>query len=340
MENELVSGILGDGGAVMDRFVRQQILSRFNNYILDPLEDASIVPIEEQHLIISTDSFIVDPPFFPNTSIGELSVAGTVNDILASGGIPKYLTLSLIISEGFPVIDLERILNDIKNLADKIPLKIIAGDTKTFKVGGQKPFIFINTTGVGVPIISFEYNFPVSNARIGDVIIVTGQIGSHALAVLSAREGLGFESRVFSDTAALADLIIPFVHLYYPYIHCMRDPSRGGLSGVLIDIATASNVDIEIQYNQIPIQNEVSFGCEMLGLEPIDLVNEGKMVLVVDGTTADDMLGFLRRHPLGKDSCIIGCISERHLNGRVLLDRNGGKSRLFKPERPGIPRLC
>ncbi|MBK8044906.1 MAG: hypothetical protein IPK21_21015 [Haliscomenobacter sp.] len=114
MENELVSGILGDGGAAMDRFVRQQILSRFNNYILDPLEDASIVPIEEQHLIISTDSFIVDPPFFPNTSIGELSVAGTVNDILASGGIPKYLTLSLIISEGFPVIDLERILNDIK----------------------------------------------------------------------------------------------------------------------------------------------------------------------------------------------------------------------------------
>ena len=341
MNEDRISQQIGDGGAATDRFINEEIISRFGNPILAPLEDGSHLTLGSQDIIVTTDSFIVNPIFFPQSDIGALAIAGTVNDIVASGGMPRFITLSLIISEGLAVLSLRKILDSAKKVADQAGIQVIAGDTKTLFADHRHPSIFINTTGIGVPIVSSEYKFSLSEAKPGDLIIVTGPIGNHGLAVLSAREGLGFEHRVFSDCNPLNGLICPLVEHFHSDIHCLRDPSRGGLTGVLVDIAKSAGVDIEIDYAKIPIQKEVAFGCEMLGIDPMELVNEGKMAIVVKASSATKVVDFLRDHPLGTESAIIGKVKKRKTtDGMVIMKKGIKKISLFKKESAAIPRLC
>jgi hydrogenase expression/formation protein HypE len=328
----------GEGGEATCRFIRDEILTRFGNPILNTLEDGSWLPWNHPNVVISTDSFIVEPPVFPGGDIGTLAVSGTVNDLLAAGAAPQFLTLSLILGERLPFSLLRGVLDSIRRTAESARVQIVAGDTKVLPARtGLK--ILINTTGVGTPIRPGE-SYAVSQARPGDQVLVTGTMGDHGLAVLSFREGLGFEARVVSDCAPLHGLIGP-VLAQCSGVHCLRDPSRGGLMGVLADIAESSNVDIEIDAAAVPIQREVRFGCEMLGLDPLLLPNEGKFVLVVDPGSVLDVLVCLRKHPLGAAARAIGAVNKaRSPQGGTYLRGQNGLRKILRPAGMPLPRLC
>lgn len=328
----------GDGEAATLRFIREEVLTRFGNPVLNALEDGSWVTLDSVNVVVTTDSYIVDPPVFPGGDIGGLAVAGTVNDLVASGAIPRYLTFSLIMCEGFPLSTLRHILDSAQRTAQSAGVQIVAGDTKVLGKGASAG-ICINTTGLGLPVRPGR-DYAVCNARAGDRVIVTGSIGDHGLAVLSLREGLGFEQRVQTDCAPLHELMIPLLDAY-DGIHCLRDPTRGGLSGVLIDIAESSGVDVLVEQDAIPIKREVCFGCEMLGLDPLHLVNEGKMVIVVEPEQASAVLSRLRQHPLGEESTVIGTARKTLSSPGRLILRNGHVERVVvRPEGQALPRLC
>jgi hydrogenase expression/formation protein HypE len=328
----------GDGEAATLRFIRDEILTRFGNPILDMLEDGSWVTLDSIHIVVSTDSYIVDPPVFPGGDIGGLAVSGTVNDLLASGAVPYYLTFSLILAEGFPLSTLRRILDSVRQTAQSASIQIIAGDIKV--LGKQaNAGICINTTGLGLPIRPAK-DYAVSNACAGDNIIITGSVGEHGFAVLSAREGLGFEQRIQSDCAPLHELMIPLLKTC-DGVRCLRDPTRGGLIGVLIDIAESSAVDVFVDEGAIPVRREVRFGCEMLGLDPLNLVNEGKMVIVVAPEQTGKVVGQLHQHPLGSESAVIGTVQPALSSpGRLILKRNRLERVVVRPEGQALPRLC
>lgn len=338
VDHSMITLAHGDGGAATLRFIRDEILTRFGNPILNRLEDGSWVTLAGIQIVVSTDSYIVDPPVFPGGDIGKLAVAGTVNDLLASGAIPYYLTLSLVISEGFPLSTLRHILDSAQHTARSVNVQIVAGDTKVLSKQASAG-IYINTTGLGLPIRPGS-DYAVSNARVGDSVIVTGSVGDHGLAILSVREGLGFEQRVQTDCAPLYDLIIPLINAF-DGIHCLRDPTRGGLNGVLIDIAESSVVDISIDENDVPIKREVRCGCEMLGLDPLNLVNEGKMVIVVAPEQADEIINQLHRHALGRESAIIGTVRRASSSiGRLVLRKEFVEQVVIRHEGQALPRLC
>lgn len=328
----------GEGGLATSRLIQKEIISRFGNPILDKLEDGCLIPVEGNQVVVSTDSFIVDPIIFPGGDIGKLSIAGTVNDIVASGAVPKYLTFSLILGVGLEISTFRQILDSAKVTADLANVKIVAGDTKVLKLSNQFKVI-INTTGVGF-LLKKDSDYSISNVKEGDDIIVTGNIGDHSLAVLSLREGLGFEQRVISDCASLDKLILPLIEKY-DGIRSMRDPTRGGIAGVLIDIAEAANVDLHIEEKKIPVQHEVQFGCEMLGIDPLRLVNEGKMVVVADPEQSDEILEALSQNELGKQSKIIGKVRKaKNKLGRVIINNGKTNKLLTRLEGEPIPRLC
>ena len=328
----------GTGGVETSRFIQTEILSRFGNPILSSLEDSSWVLDALSPLIITTDSYVVNPPVFPGGDIGKLAISGVINDLLASGAIPKYVTLSLILSEGTPLALVRQALDSISEIARAFNIKIVAGDTKVIEKNLNK--IFINMVGIGTPI-STEKNYSLVNAQPGDKIIVTGTIGDHGFSILSFREGLGFERRVSSDCAPLINMLLPIMKKFKK-IHSMRDPTRGGLLGVLLDIVENSKNDILIDTANIPIRPEVYFGCEMLGLDPLHLVNEGKMVLVVGDEEVLEVLSALRLSNLGQEAAIIGEIKPSGSDqGKLLLRNVNGQIRIaIRPEGVVLPRLC
>lgn len=328
----------GDGSLATLRLIKEKIVSRFNNPILSSLEDGCQIDTRSSKIIVSSDSYIVDPIIFPGGDIGKLSITGTVNDLLASGAIPQYITLNLILSEGLEMAIVDRILDSIKMTADSAGVNIVAGDTKVLNANSQIEII-ISTTGFGIPARE-GVDYAVSKAEIGDDIIVTGTIGDHSLTILSMREGLGYEQRISSDCAALDRLIIPLFN-DFTGIRCMRDPTRGGLTGVLCDIAESSSVDLHIDENKIPIKHEVQYGCEMLGIDPLGLVNEGKMVIVVDPSQSNSILNVLRKDVLGIDSVVIGKLHKKKDPIACVILKNGRTSKLLqRPEGASIPRLC
>jgi hydrogenase expression/formation protein HypE len=326
----------GEGGKITQEFINQEIIKRFNNPILSRLEDGSVIDIYGKKIVITTDSFIVDPPLFPGGNIGKLAITGTINDLVASGAKPRYLTLSLIIPEGFPFADLEVVLNSIKETTEICNTAIVCGDTK---VTPQKDssVLCINTTGIGEHISKHDYS--TSNAKPGDKIIITGELGNHSLAVLSLREGLGYESKILSDCTNLDDLILPLVEKF-DGINCLRDPTRGGLYGVLSDIIENSKVNALINFDNIPLQYEVSYCCEMLGLDPLSLVNEGKMLIVVSKQESEDVLKELQKNSKGKRSAIIGEILDFDNFPKLLLKKNKKTILIKRPIGRAIPRLC
>jgi hydrogenase expression/formation protein HypE len=337
MENIMTERILlahGSGGSLSHDIVNERILSILGNPILNRLDDSAVFDIKGS-IAFTTDSHVVQPIFFPGGDIGRLSVCGTVNDLAVMGATPLYLSLALIIEEGLPTQDLKNVVNSIKEAADEAGIKIVTGDTKVVNRGNADK-LFINTAGIG--IIPEGVNISGHNARPGNKVIISGTIGDHGIAVLSKREGIGFETKLGSDCAPLNKMIAEMIQT--GKINCMRDPTRGGLSSTLNEIAEQSGVSIRIDEEKIPIRREVAAACEMLGLDPLYIANEGKVVAIVEAEDAEKMLAQMKKNKYGQNAAIIGEVTEKR-TARVTLKTALGTSRIVdmlvgEP----LPRIC
>jgi len=326
----------GSGGKLSFNLIKKLVLPNFNNPYLKRLDDGAILDIEGLKLAYTTDSYTVDPLFFKGGNIGELAVYGTVNDLAMCGATPLYLSCSFIIEEGFSLSLLEKIVLSMREALAIAKVDIVTGDTKVVNKGAADK-IFINTSGVG--IVEEGVNISGSNAKVGDVVIINGPIGSHGIAVLSEREGLKFETDIKSDTAPLSSLVADMLEISKD-IHVLRDPTRGGLSTTLNEIALSSKVDVEINEGDIPIQEEVRAACEILGYDPLYLANEGKLVAFIPSEIVPDIMKKMRKNKYGKESKIIGRVA-RKSEGKVYLNTGiGGKRIVDMLTGEQLPRIC
>jgi len=326
----------GSGGKLSFNLIKKLVLPNFNNPHLKRLDDGAVLDIEGVKLAYTTDSYTVDPLFFKGGDIGELAVYGTVNDLAMCGATPLYLSCSFIIEEGFPLSLLEKIVLSMRAASVIAGVDIVTGDTKVVNRGAVDK-IFINTSGVGT--VEEGVNISGSNAKVGDVIIINGPIGSHGIAVLSEREGLKFETEIKSDTAPLSSLVADMLKVSKD-IHVLRDPTRGGLSTSLNEIALSSKVDVEINESDIPIQEEVRAACEILGYDPLYLANEGKLVAFIPSEIAPEVFKKMRKNKYGKESKIIGRVVKKS-EGKVYLNTAiGGKRIVDMLTGEQLPRIC
>lgn len=326
----------GSGGAMMQQLIVDELLPAFPGQSAEALEDAAIVEIPSGRLAFSTDSFTVQPLIFPGGDIGRLAVHGTVNDVAMRGATPKYLSLGLIIEEGFAIETFRTILRSIGEAVAEAGVQIVAGDTKV--VGkGSADGIFINTAGIGE---CSEYAPSVTCARPGDVVIVNGTLGDHGMAVMVARENLQISTPILSDTAALDTLVAAMLKVGGAGVHTLRDLTRGGLAAGLNEIASSSGVGLNISSAAVPVRPEVAGACEILGLSPFLVANEGKLVAMVAADMADAVLAAMQGHPLGEEAAIIGEVVEGH-SGTVHLQTPLGTSRVLElPAGELLPRIC
>jgi hydrogenase expression/formation protein HypE len=327
----------GGGGKLGNELVEHLFLPAFRNPELENLGDAAVLDLGGGKLAMSTDSFVVQPLFFPGGSIGELAVNGTVNDLAVSGAEPKFLSASFILEEGFPLAQLAAIVDNMARAAITAGVKIVTGDTKVVE-HGHGDGCYINTAGVGLlrPGISVGPH----RAQPGDEILVSGTIGDHGMAIMSVREGLEFESQIRSDCAALNGMIAEVLAAVGTAVHTMRDPTRGGLASTLNEIAQSSGVGIEIDEPSLPVRPQVQSACELLGLDPVYVANEGKAVFFVAPEAAEKILAILRAHPLGKDAARIGRVTAEHK--RMLVARTAMGANRVIPTQIGeqLPRIC
>jgi hydrogenase expression/formation protein HypE len=327
----------GGGGKLGNELVEHLFLPAFRNPELENLGDAAVMELASGRLAMSTDSFVVQPLFFPGGSIGALAVNGTVNDLAVSGADPKFLSASFILEEGFPLAQLAAVVSAMAEAAKKAGVRIVTGDTKVVE-RGHGDGCYINTTGVGIlrPGVSVS---PL-HAMPGDVVIVSGTVGDHGMAIMSVREGLEFESQIRSDCAALNGMIASILDAAGDAVHAMRDPTRGGLASTLNEIATASNVGIAIDETTVPVRPEVQSACELLGLDPVYVANEGKAVFFVRPDAADRVLVALKAHPLGHDAARIGVVTTQH--PQMLVARTAMGANRVIPMQIGeqLPRIC
>ena len=326
----------GSGGQLSANLLRDVFLPLFSNPMLDRLDDQAVVEIGGSRLAFTTDSFVVKPLFFPGGDIGSLAVHGTVNDLAMGGATPLYLSAGFIVEEGFPVEDLRRIAASMSQAAAAAGVSIVTGDTKVVE-RGKGDGVFINTTGIG--LVAPDVCLSASQARPGDVVILSGYIGDHGTAILASREGLEFETTIESDSAPLHDLVACMLSVSRN-IRCLRDPTRGGLSSTLNEIAEQSKVTIGIEEKKIPVRDQVRGACELLGLDPLYVANEGKLVAIVAPEDAAGVLDAMRAHPRGEDAVIIGTVSEGS-PGMVTMRTAFGSSRIVDLL-PGdqLPRIC
>ena len=333
---EIVMGH-GGGGKLGNELVEHLFLPAFRNAALENLGDAAVLDIGAGKLAMSTDSFVVQPLFFPGGSIGELAVNGTVNDLAVSGAVPKFLSASFILEEGFPLAQLAAIVESMAAAAAMAGVQIVTGDTKVVE-RGHGDGCYINTAGVGLQREGIAVG--PHRAEPGDAVLVSGTIGDHGMAIMSVREGLEFESQIRSDCAALNGMIFLVLDAAGDAVHAMRDPTRGGLASTLNEIATASNVGIDIDEVALPVRLEVQSACELLGLDPVYVANEGKAVFFVAPEFADVVLSVLRAHPLGRDAARIGQVTSEHK--RMLVARTAMGSNRVIPTQIGeqLPRIC
>lgn len=327
----------GGGGKLGNELVEHLFLPAFRNPELENLGDAAVLNLASGKLAMSTDSFVVQPLFFPGGSIGELAVNGTVNDLSVSGADPKFLSASFILEEGFPLAQLAAIVHAMARAAAIAGVKIVTGDTKVVE-RGHGDGCYINTAGVG--LLRSGISVGPNRAQPGDAVIVSGTLGDHGMAIMSVREGLEFESQIRSDCAALNGMIAAVLDAAGSAVHAMRDPTRGGLASTLNEIAQASNVGIAIDETRMPIRPEVQSACELLGLDPVYVANEGKAVFFVAPEAADRVLDLLRIHPLGCDAARIGTVTTVHK--RMLVARTAMGANRVIPTQIGeqLPRIC
>ncbi|MEW6240654.1 MAG: hydrogenase expression/formation protein HypE [Chloroflexota bacterium] len=329
----------GSGGKMMNDLIRHLFAAEFQNDLLGQMGDATALTLKLQpstHIAFTTDSFVVSPLFFPGGDIGELAVNGTVNDLAMRGATPLYLSAGFILEEGLPMETLGRVAASMANACKAANVQIAAGDTKVVNKG-HGDGIYINTTGIG--LIPEGVDIAPQNARPGDAILVSGTLGDHGIAIMSVREGLQFDSAIESDTAPLNGLVDSMLAATKE-IHCLRDATRGGLSAVLNELADASRVGIEFEETKVPVRTEVASACEMLGLDPFYIANEGKLVAIVPEKWAEKALLAMRSHKFGKDAVIIGRVVEAHPGLVVAKTSIGGSRVVDLPAGELLPRIC
>ncbi|ACM21557.1 hydrogenase expression/formation protein HypE [Geotalea daltonii FRC-32] len=336
MNGDLILLGHGSGGKLSHQLLDQLIIPSLSGVSLTGQNDAAVVDHEGSRLAFTTDSYVVDPIFFPGGNIGDLAVNGTVNDLAMVGARPLHMSVGLIIEEGFSRSDLSVILASMRSAADLAGVAIVTGDTKVVP-RGKADRIFINTSGIG--ILEHQLHISGSGARVGDKIIINGTIGDHGIAVLAARYGLELVAGIQSDTAALYGLVAELLP-EGEYLHVLRDPTRGGVATTLKEIALQSNVTISLQEAALPVKSPVSGVCSILGLDPLHIANEGKLVAVVAADAAERVLAIMRRHPLGLDAAVIGEVVDASAGKMVMETVVGGIRGVDMLTGEQLPRIC
>ncbi len=326
----------GSGGKLTQDLIEKIFLPNFRNDYLSQLNDQAVLEVNGSRLAFTTDSFVITPIFFPGGDIGRLAINGTVNDLAMCGAPPRFIAAAFILEEGLASDDLARVVQSMRQAAAEAGVLLVTGDTKVVN-RGKGDQIFITTTGLGV--LERPINISADKARPGDQILLSGTLGDHGMAIMSCREGLEFEGPMESDTAALHSLVEAMLEAS-EQIHCLRDPTRGGVATVLNELAARSQMGMELDGQSIPVRESVKGACEILGLDPLYVANEGKLVAVVAPEAADAVLARMRAHPLGRDACCIGKVVAAHPR-RVLVKTEIGGSRVLgvmlgEP----LPRIC
>jgi hydrogenase expression/formation protein HypE len=331
----------GSGGKLTADLIEKVFLPAFSNPFLDKLDDQAVVQVNGTRLAFTTDSFVVTPIFFPGGDIGKLAVNGTVNDLAMSGAKPLYLSAAFILEEGLLAEELQRVVESMRDAAAQAGVQLVTGDTKVVNRGkGDK--VFITTTGVGV--IEGSVEISASRARVGDKIIVSGYVGEHGIAIMSQRENLEFESTIESDCAALNSLVAAMLEVAGSAencpVHALRDPTRGGVATTLNEIATRSNVGMLLEERSIPVRESVQGACELLGLDPLYVANEGKLLAVVAAEAAEAVLNRMHKLSLGKNARIIGDVVSEHPGMVRMKTQVGGTRVLDLMFGEQLPRIC
>jgi len=331
----------GGGGGLSRDLIEHVFVPAFSNPLLDPFADSTVLDLADDlprggRVALSTDSYVVRPLFFPGGSIGELAVNGTVNDLAMSGARPLYLTAGFIIEEGLPLGDLAEVARRMGRAATRAGVRIVTGDTKVVE-RGHGDGVYVNTAGVGV--VPAGISFSASSMLPGDVVIASGTLGDHGMAVMSVREGLEFEAEIASDTVPLHELVAAMLAAC-PGIRVLRDPTRGGVATSLNEIAAAANLGIELDEATIPVRPVVAAACEILGLDPLQVANEGKLLAVVPAGVADGVLAAMRSHEHGRDAVAIGRVVDRHRRMVVMRTTIGGTRIIPMPLGEQLPRIC
>jgi hydrogenase expression/formation protein HypE len=326
----------GAGGKATQTLIEAIFLNGFRNRLLEPLEDAARLQVGGARVALTTDSYVVSPLFFPGGDIGDLAVNGTVNDLATSGAVPLYLSAGFILEEGFPVDDLSRIVSSMRAAADAAGVQVVTGDTKVVEKG-KADGCYINTAGVGA--IEHDLDLGVANARPGDAVIVSGPIGDHGVTIMLARGELDIEADVASDTAPLGGLVAGLLSAT-PGVRALRDATRGGVATILNEIAKAANVGVLVSENDIPVRAEVRGASELLGIDPMYVACEGRLVAVVDGAAADRALAALRAHPLGEQAAVIGHVTDDPPGIVQLKTAFGGTRIVDLLVGDPLPRIC
>ncbi len=322
----------GSGGKLTRDLIEKTFLKYLRSDELNPLEDAATLNLKNTKAAFTTDSYVIRPLFFPGGNIGKLSVCGTVNDLVVSGAVPRYLSLGFILEEGYSIDDLEVILKSIGETAVSSGIRIVTGDTKVVE-RNKCDGIYINTTGIGEivkPMLA-------DNVSSGDTVIVTGTVGDHGIAVALARDEFDIKAPVESDCASLNDLLVPVFEL--EGLKWMRDPTRGGVATVLTELSETTGLGIRIFEDKVPVREDVRFVSDMLGYDPLYLANEGKAIIVASGESSSKLIDLLKKHPLGKNSEIIGNITTE-FKGVRLKTKIGGERVLDMLEEEMLPRIC
>ncbi|OOM80768.1 hydrogenase expression/formation protein HypE [Clostridium sp. BL-8] len=326
----------GSGGKQTNNLINDLFLRYFNNEIINEMNDSAQFALNSSKVAFTTDSFVVKPMFFNGGNIGKLAICGTVNDLAMSGAKPLYLTSAFMIEEGFEVEKLELIVKSMAEAAKEAGVQIIAGDTKVVEKGGVDG-VFINTSGIGA--IYENTNIKASNAKAGDVVIVNGTLGDHGMTIMCQRSGIDIQGDLKSDCAPLNSLVDSMLEVCSD-IHVLRDATRGGVAAVLNEIAEASKVSIELDENSIPISEAVKGSCELLGLDPLYVANEGKLCCFVPEAYASYVLEAMRKHSLGVNAAIIGKVVEQSSQKVYLKTIIGGKRIVDMPSGEQLPRIC
>lgn len=328
----------GSGGKATHNLIEGVFAPAFSNPLLDRMDDSAVFSVDPAtQMALTTDSYVVSPLFFPGGDIGELAVNGTVNDLAMAGARPLYLSAGFILEEGLAIEELRRIVDSMAKAATRAGVLIVTGDTKVVQ-RGKADKVFINTAGVGVSMV----NWPMgqAQARPGDKVLLNGPVGDHGIAILLAREALEIETTIESDTAPLYELVARLLEAAGPGLHCLKDPTRGGVATTLNEIAYTSEVSIALDQNAIPVRPEVRGACEILGLDPLTIANEGKLLAIVAPEKAEAALAALRAHPLGREAAIIGEVRAEPVAMVFLKTDIGGTRVLDMLVGDPLPRIC
>lgn len=335
--NGRVEMMHGAGGRLMGDLIEAVFRPHLSNPLLDAGNDQAEFTVPDGRMVMTTDTFVVSPLFFPGGDIGSLAVHGTVNDLAMSGATPLHLSAGFVLEEGFPLADLQRIAAAMGEAARDAGVAVVTADTKVVE-RGRCDGVYINTAGVGV--VPADVSVSGEKARPGDAVIVSGTMGDHGIAIMSHRAGLEFETAIVSDSAALNGLVTAMVTAAPSDLHVLRDPTRGGLSASLNEIAHQSGVGFRLDEDAIPVRGEVRGACELLGLDPLNVANEGKLVAVVAQQSAGAVLEAMRAHPLGRDAAIVGEVIEDPLRLVRMTTAIGGERVVDWLAGEQLPRIC